>query len=163
MCHLLDCHVHCVYVCTTEFINWIAVTINLSLLTYFVFFSPWTSIQLAVERACSSGKGYTLHVHTRTLLAALGNAGLPVKKLVRHRGPNSWKHWSLNTVVFSSCFWKEIRRVIDWLREIKNAHQWELEENSWRWNNMYRVMTVEPPSWNFGCQTQNIEIKMCVI
>jgi hypothetical protein len=24
-------------------------------------------------------------------------------------------------------------------------------------------MTVEPPSWNFGCQTQNIEIKMCVI
>jgi hypothetical protein len=21
MCHLSDCHVHCVYVCTTEFIN----------------------------------------------------------------------------------------------------------------------------------------------
>jgi hypothetical protein len=37
-------------------------------------------------------------------------------------GPNSWKHWSLNTVVFSSCFWKEISRVIDWLREMKNKY-----------------------------------------
>ena len=34
---------------------------------------------------------------------------------------------------------KEISRVIDWLREMKNAHQWDLEENSWRWNYMYRV------------------------
>ncbi len=34
----------------------------------------------------------------------------------RLQGPNSWKHWSLNTVVFSSCFWKEISRVIDWFR-----------------------------------------------
>jgi len=32
------CHVHCVYVYTTEFINWIAVTINLSLLTYLYLF-----------------------------------------------------------------------------------------------------------------------------
>ncbi len=59
-------------------------------------------------------------------------------------GPNSWKHWSLNTVVFSSFFCKEISRVIDWLREMKNAHQWELEENSWRWNNMYRVNDSGP-------------------
>ncbi len=35
------------------------------------------------------------------------------------QGPNSWKHWSLNTVVFSSCFWKEMSLVIDWFREIK--------------------------------------------
>ncbi len=64
-------------------------------------------------------------------------------------GPDSWKQWSLNTVVFSSCFWKEISRVIDWLREMKITFT--------------VFMSVEPPSWNYGCQTQNIEIKMCVI
>ncbi len=48
-------------------------------------------------------------------------------------GPNSWKHWSLNTVVFSSCFWKEINRVIDWFREIKNAHVYK-QTNIWKFN-----------------------------
>jgi hypothetical protein len=62
-------------------------------------------------------------------------------------GPNSWKQWSLSTVVFSSCFWKEISRVIDWLREMKNAHQWELEENSWRWNNIGGFIKDEYCSW----------------
>ncbi len=46
MCHLSDCHVHCVYVCTTEFINWITVTINLSLLTYLYPFQDWLSPRL---------------------------------------------------------------------------------------------------------------------
>ena len=34
MCHISDCHVHRIYICTTEFIYWIAVTNKLSLLTY---------------------------------------------------------------------------------------------------------------------------------
>ncbi len=42
-----------------------------------------------------------------------------VLKIFLKLGPNSWKQWSLNTVVFASCFWKEISRVIDWLREMK--------------------------------------------
>ncbi len=49
------------------------------------------------------------------------------------QGPNSWKHWSLNTVVFSSCFWKEISRVIDWFREIKNAHVYK-QTNLWNFD-----------------------------
>ncbi len=34
MCQLSEYHVHSVYVCTTEFINWIVVSIKISLLTY---------------------------------------------------------------------------------------------------------------------------------
>ncbi len=34
MCQLSEYHVHSVYVCTTEFINWINVSIKISLLTY---------------------------------------------------------------------------------------------------------------------------------
>jgi hypothetical protein len=59
MCHLSDCHVHCVYVCTTEFINWIAVTINLSLLAYFVFFSKYIFPEM---KLCSLLPSFYIHV-----------------------------------------------------------------------------------------------------
>ncbi len=65
------------------------------------------------------GNGNILHVYTRLSLVL--------------QGPNSWKHWSLNTVVFSSCFWKEISRVIDWFREIKNAHVYK-QTNIWNFD-----------------------------
>ncbi len=70
MCHISDCHVHSVYVCTTEFINWIAVSINLSLLTYLYLFHPhahrqanWVNSQpwplrspLSYNQGCGSAK-----------------------------------------------------------------------------------------------------------
>ncbi len=73
--------------------------------------------------------------------------GLSWYRKVNILGPNSWKQWSLHTVVFSSCFRKEISRVIDWLREMKNAHQWEFEENSWQWNNIGGFIKDEYCSW----------------
>jgi hypothetical protein len=54
LCHISNCHVHCVYVRTTEFINWIAVTNKLSLLTYFVFFST-ASILVPTKIHCHGG------------------------------------------------------------------------------------------------------------
>ncbi len=41
MCQLLENHVHSIYVCTTEFINWIVAPIKISLLTYLYPFQWW--------------------------------------------------------------------------------------------------------------------------
>ncbi len=53
---------------------------------------------------------------------AVSSSSVVLMLQLQLQGPNSWKHWSLNTVVFSSCSWKEISRVIDCLLEMKNKY-----------------------------------------
>jgi hypothetical protein len=61
-----------------------------------------------------------------------------------------------------TCFsQKRYVRVIDWFREIRHAHQWELEELSWRWNNIACVYGLMPCSWNLCCRNRKPPIKKC--
>jgi hypothetical protein len=47
--------IHSVYVCTTEFINWIVVSIKVSLLTYLY---PFSLPAFEISRSCRTASGY---------------------------------------------------------------------------------------------------------